>query len=213
MVAVMRAWRGFLWVSLLLAVMAMAMPGFAAQSPAPDSAGEFMTKLADRAIATLRAKDMSAEQRETTFNKLLAEAFDLDAIGRFVIGRHYQQMTAEQREEYRRVFANFLIKTYARRLSGYSGEAFTVISARPVDDQHVVVRGRIQRAGGAPLDCDWRLRAGDGGFRIIDLTVEGVSMAVAQRQDFAAVLSSNGVDGLLAALRARTDHLPATASR
>jgi phospholipid transport system substrate-binding protein len=213
MVAVLRARRGFLWVSLLLVVMAAAGRGYAAPPLSADSAGEFMTKLASTAIATLRATNGTPEQRDATFNKLLAEAFDLDAIGRFVIGRHYQQMTAEQRDEYQRLFASFLIKTYARRLSGYSGELFTVVSARAVDEQHVVVRSRIQRAGGQPMDCDWRLRAGDSGFRIIDLTVEGVSMAVAQRQDFAAVLSGNGVDGLLAALRARTDHLPATAAR
>jgi phospholipid transport system substrate-binding protein len=213
MVAVLRAWRGIFWVSLLLVVMAAAGRGYAAQPPAADVANEFMTKLATQAIGTLRNASVTPEQRETAFNKLLADAFDLDAIGRFVIGRHYQQMTAEQRDEYHRLFASFLIKTYARRLSGYSGEAFTVVSARAVDEQHVVVRSRIQRAGGQPLDCDWRLRAGENGFRIIDLTVEGVSMAVAQRQDFAAVLSGNGVDGLLAALRARTDHLPATASR
>jgi phospholipid transport system substrate-binding protein len=179
----------------------------------PEQAGEFMLKLANQAIATLRATQMAQEQRESVFHKLLSEAFDLDAISRFVAGRHYQRMSGEQRTEYHHLFSLFLIKTYARRLSGYSGETFSVISSRPADEQHIVVRSRIERPSGPALDCDWRLRAGDNGFRIVDLTVEGVSMAVAQRQDFSAVIAGNGVGGLLAALRARTDHLPATAAR
>lgn len=179
----------------------------------PEEAGAFMLKLAGQAIAMLRDRQMTDQQREAVFHKLLGDAFDIDAISRFVVGRHYQRMSAEQQVEYRQLFSAFLIKTYARRLSGYSGETFSIVSSRPVDEQQVLVRSRIERPSGPPLDLDWRLRPDGDRFRVVDLTVEGVSMAVAQRQDFSAVISGNGVGGLLAALRARTDHMPATAAR
>ncbi len=203
--------RRFLGLGAGLAALAWAGPLAAAFTP--EDAGAFMTKLANRAIDTLRAPDLAQEQRDSVFHKLLAEAFDLDAIGRFVLGRHYQRMSGEQQAEYHQLFARFLIKTYARRLSAYAGETFSVTGTRPVDEQHMVVRSQIQRPGAPALDCDWRLRAAGNDFRIVDLTVEGVSMSVAQRQDFAAVVSGSGVGGLLAALRARADHLPVTASR
>ena len=193
-----------------LAALAWAGPLAAAT---PDEAGAFMLKLAGQAIAMLRDKQITEQQREAVFHKLLSDSFDIDAISRFVVGRHYQKMTGEQQVEYRQLFSAFLIKTYARRLSGYSGETFSVVSSRPVDEQQVLVRSRIERPGGPPLDLDWRLRPDGDRFRVVDLTVEGVSMAVAQRQDFSAVITGNGVGGLLAALRARADHLPATASR
>jgi phospholipid transport system substrate-binding protein len=171
-----------------------------------------MMQLADQALSTLRASDVTPEQREAVFYKLLSTALDFDAIGRFAAGRYYQQMSAQQRAEYHRLFANFVIKTYARRLSGYSGESFAVTSARSIDEQHVLVRSRIVRPNGPPVELDWRLRAGANAYRIVDLTVEGVSMAVTQRQDFSAVIARAGIDGLLAALRMRADLVPTAAA-
>ena len=58
----------------------------------------------------------------------------------------------------------------------------------------------------------WRVRAGKDGVRIIDILVEGISMAVTQRDQFSAVVRRNGFEGLLEVLRARTDKMPATAA-
>ena len=71
---------------------------------------------------------------------------------------------------------------------------------------------RIGRPSGPPLECDWRVRQRDGKLRIIDVMVEGVSMAVTQRSEFSAVIKSRGFDGLLSALRARTNKISAVAS-
>ncbi len=193
--------------------LAVATAQAAIDAAGSERAGTFMTSLAQRVIATLSATNATHEQREEKFHQLLAEAFDLEQIGKFVVGRHYAKMTPEQRTEYHKLFGAFLIKTYARRLGGYSGEAFTIVAVRPGDDDQVLVRSRIERPGSPALDCDWKLRVADGQFRIIDLVVEGISMSVAQRQDFASVVSGSGIDGLMAALRARVDRLPATASR
>jgi phospholipid transport system substrate-binding protein len=75
-----------------------------------------------------------------------------------------------------------------------------------------LVRSRIVRPNGPPVELDWRLRAGANAYRIVDLTVEGVSMAVTQRQDFSAVIARAGIDGLLAALRMRADLVPTAAA-
>ena len=178
-----------------------------------DRAGTFMTGLAQKVIATLSATNITHEQREEKFHALLNEAFDLEHIGKFVVGRHYAKMSPEQRADYHKLFGAFLIKTYARRLGGYSGEQFVIVGARAGDENEIFVRSRIERPGAPVLDCDWKLRVVDNNFRIIDLVVEGVSMSMAQRQDFQSVVSGSGIDGRMAALRARVERLPATASR
>jgi phospholipid transport system substrate-binding protein len=193
-----------------LAVHAWAGP-LAAQSPAADP-GAFMAQLADQAIAMLSANGMTPEQREAAFSALIDKSLDVDSIGRFAAGRHYHKMTAQQRAEYQRLFAVFVVKSFARRLGDYSGETFSVTTTRPVDDQHVLVRSRINRPSGPPIELDWRLRAGAGAYRIVDVTVGGVSMSVTQQQDFSAVIARSGVDGLLAALRNHAESATAAAA-
>jgi len=183
------------------------------QSTDANGAAQFVQWLGDQAIATLRTPNMSLEQREAVFRQLLAQGFDIPFIGRFVLGRYWQQATPEQRDEYTRLFGEFVLKTYSKRLGGYAGEAFRVVGAKPAGERDALVHTRIERPSGPPLECDWRIRAAGNQFKIIDVMVENVSMALTQRQEFASVVGSSGMDGLLVALRARTEAAAATAGR
>ena len=197
---------------LLLAGSAAALmsTGAAAQA-SPDAAAQFVQSLAQAAIATLTRPGLTLEAREASFRDLLRQGFDLDFIGRFVAGRYFREMTPEQQADYQQLFGEFVLKTYAGRLGGYSGEQFSIVTARPAGQQDVLVQSRIDRPSGPPIGAEWRVRALGGGYRIIDVSVEGVSMAVTQRQEFDSLLARSGPEGLLAALRARTNKLPATA--
>jgi phospholipid transport system substrate-binding protein len=185
----------------------------AAAAVAPDAAQQFVLALGNQALTTLRTPGLSLEQREASFRVLLRQNFDVDFIGRFVLGRAWNELGAEQRADYLQVFGEFVLKTYSQRLGGYSGETFAVTGVRPAGEQDVLVRTRIDRPSGPPLEADWRVRQIDSQFRIIDVAVEGISMAVTQRQEFASVIGRSGVAGLLEMLHARVDKLPATAAR
>ena len=71
----------------------------------------------------------------------------------------------------------------------------------------------IVRPSGPPITAEWRVRVIDGKYRIIDIAIEGISMAVTKRSEFSAVIQSSGIDGLIAALRLRANKIPAPASR
>lgn len=201
--------RDMVFASLLvLATVVRPAPLVAATSP--DGAAQFVKWLADQATTTLRAPGSSLEQREAAFRRLLSQGFDLKLIGRFVLGRHWRTATPEQRADFQRLFEEFILKSYSSRLGGYAGEAFTVVSARPAGDKDAMVRTRIARPSGPPIKADWRVRARDNQYRIIDVMVEGVSMAVTQRSEFSAVIKAQGFEGLLAALRARVQRYAAS---
>lgn len=199
---------------LLAGTCAVILPATARAQVDPNAAARFIATLAEQAIAVLRTPGITLEQREARFRQLLRDGFDLDFIGRFVLGRHYHNLSPDQAVEYRQLFGEFVLKTYSRRLGGYAGQNFNVIGTRAAGERDVMVRTRIdQPSGGPPIDCEWRVRATGGQYRIIDVMVEGVSMALTQRQEFASVVAGSGTQGLLAALRAKTERLPATASR
>ena len=175
-------------------------------------AAALIANLAEQALAVLRRADLSLEQRETVFRRLLRDGFDMNFIARFVLGRHWREMSAEQQAEYLDVFSEYVLQTYSRRLGGYAGQSFSVVGARPAGQQDVIVQTRIDQPSGPPILADWRVRAAGGAYRIVDVMVEGVSMAVTQRSEFGAVVQRSGVAGLVEALRARTQMMPARAS-
>ncbi|MCW5732434.1 MAG: ABC transporter substrate-binding protein [Alphaproteobacteria bacterium] len=197
----------------LLALSGWLAPGpLLAQGARPEiiqGSTQFIQWMGDQALNTLRTPGVTLEQREASFRGLMRQGFDIEFIARFVLGRYWQQATPEQRADYVQLFGEFLVKTYARRLGGYSGETFGIVNAVPAGEQDVQVRTRIDRPSGPPLLCDWRVRVINNQYKIIDVSVEGISMAVTQRQDFAAVVQNGGIPALLTALRARTETVAA----
>jgi phospholipid transport system substrate-binding protein len=200
--------------ALLLACTGLALWPFGAGAQASpediSKAQAFIGQLGAKAISVLQQNGSSLEERERQFRALLAEGFAMEFIARFVLGRHWNTATEEQREDYLQVFTEYVLRTYSRRLGGYAGEEFAVIGGRPAGQHDILVQTRIDRPSAADIMADWRVRAFDGELRIIDIMVEGVSMAVTQRSEFAAVISRDGFDGLLQALRARTQRFPAS---
>jgi len=192
----------------LLIVFSLQSVARAADAIGP-GAGKFISDLAHQAIQTLQTPGLPIEAREAKFRVLLEEGFALPMIGRFVLGQAYRKLSPEEQAEYQQLFAEFVLKTYSYRLGGYKGESFNVVSTQVVGEQDVLVRTRIDRPQGAPVQCDWRVRVIDGRYKIVDVLVEGISMAVTQRSDFASVVQNNGTSGLLEALRARVARFPA----
>ena len=186
----------------------------AAEAPAEQvqGAAQFIASLGDSAIHTLGDGSLDLAEREVAIRALLDESFDIAFIGRFVLGRHWRRASAEQRGAYNRLFREFLLTTYSRRLGGAGGRAFAITGARPAGRRDIVVQTRIERAGGTPIVADWRVRVIDQRYKVIDAVVEGVSMAVTQRTEFTTVIRNHGMDGLLRTLRTRTRIQTAKAS-
>ncbi len=176
---------------------------------APNEATQFISNLAEQAISVLRSPGASLAEREAALRNLLSQSFDLEFIGRFALGRHWRRMSADQRAEYIRLFGAYVLNTYSSQFGGYTGESFTVVSSRAAGEKDAVVRSLINRPSGPPIQCDWRVRDYGNQLRIIDIMVEGISMAVTQRSEFSSVIKAGGIDGLITALRAKADKLPA----
>lgn len=199
----------------LLAATAMPWQSVAAAaSPTEVAAARgFVKGLATQAVEVLCSTENDAASRRAAFHQLLSTGFNVPFIGRFSLGRHWHGATAEQRERYLALFTDFLVESFTRRLSGFSCEAFQITGARPVGRKDVIVQSRIARSGGASIKADWRVRGFDGTYKVVDVSVEGVSMVVTQRTKFTSVVRRQGMDGLLQALRVQTrTHLVANAS-
>lgn len=176
-----------------------------AQNAVPD-AKAFIDHLAQRAIDGLTAKDIDAADRAKRFRELFTETFDVPVIGRFALGAPWRTASESDRADYLKAFEDYIVATYATRFAEYGGEKIRTVGSRKGDDDEAFVASEFVRAQGAPVRVDWRLRANKSGWRIIDVIIEDVSMAITQRDDFSATIQRNGgkLSALIDALKNKT---------
>lgn len=202
--------------AFLVCVLAFATVTVAASARAGDdnpAASAFMQSLGEKAIADLTDPAVPQSEREARFRHLLDEHFDMGAIAKFVLGRYWRTASEAQRNEFRQLFEDFLVSSYSARFGEYRGQGFNVAGSDS-DNGAVIVHSMIDMPSSEDIRVDWRLRSGDGAFHIVDIVVEGVSMAVTQRSEFASVIQSRGgVDGLIEALRSKTAESSASSAQ
>jgi phospholipid transport system substrate-binding protein len=191
-------------VVVILIVLAGALPG--AARAANDPTG-FIADLGARAINVLTSTSSETE-RERQFRGLFEEGFDVNEIARFVLGPYWRTATDAQRAEFIKLFENYVVHAYTVRFNAYAGQQLKVVGARPEGDNAWVVQSQIAlpNSNQPPVRVDWRVTKHGDTYKIADVTVEGVSMALTQRQEFASVIQRNGgqLEALLKVLREKT---------
>lgn len=169
--------------------------------PAAAKEQAMVQAMVDEVVLLLNDKNLKREGRLQGLRGLFSKYMDLPFVGRFVLGRHWRPLDARKQTEYTAAFEDYVINIYAKRLDGYSGETIAITGARAVNDQDTLVASELRRHDGPPVSLEWRVRQLNGAQKIIDVTVEGVSMAISQREEFATYLQRNSIDSLIARLK------------
>jgi phospholipid transport system substrate-binding protein len=169
------------------------------------NAADFMNELWKRAVEVL-GRGVSPNVRLARFREMFETDFDVPGIARFVLGRYWRSASEREQQEFLQLFEDYVVYVYSARLADFGGEALKVRGSRAEPEGTIVSTDIIQSGGAAPIKIDWRLIADKGSFKIGDVIIEGISMAVTQRSEFASVIQRNGgqVGGLLALMREKT---------
>jgi len=164
-------------------------PGLAADlTVAP---GQFVMALANRAFLSAGSGSLSAGERDQRLGALLDEDFDIQRISSFVTGRFWQKANEPGRAAFASALRDYLVRTFAQRFADYDGGSFRIAGVPRRNLDHVIVYTEItERTSGRPVKLEWRLVEADG-YRVIDVSVEGISMALTQREEFVSVLTRN----------------------
>jgi phospholipid transport system substrate-binding protein len=164
----------------------------------------FMNELWGQTVEVLSKKVPRAE-RLMRFRQLFQADFDGPGIARFVLGRYWRSASEQEQQEYLKLFEDYVVFVYGTRLSNFNGETFKMLGSRTDESGTIVSTDIISPSGEAPIKVDWRLIADHGSFKINDVIIEGISMLVTQRSEFASVIQRHGgqVGGLLELMRER----------
>lgn len=176
-----------------------------ARADITDNARAFVSENGDEMLGILDKP--AGKQRREDFHDWLRDTFDLETLASLALGPYRQGATPEQIAAYNEAFADYIVVTYEARFDTFTGYSFKVGQARPMNNDDVAVRTAISDPSGNPVAVDFRVRQGDGGLQVIDVAVEGLSMLKTQRDEFSSVIQRNGLDGLIASLKQRTQQV------
>ncbi len=149
--------------------------------------------LVRQALALIRNQKLDDGARDRQFTALLDQNFDIPRISRFVLGRYWNAASADDLKAFNDLFEKWVVRIYSSRFKDYSGETVAVTGARPESDtSYVVLSQLIHPDGSPPAQVNWQVNKGNNGLKIVDVEVEGVSMALTEREEFASIIQRNG---------------------
>lgn len=142
--------------------------------------------------------------KDERFEKLFNSALDLDFIGQFVLGRYWKTATPDQRKNFIAVYRELNIKTWSARFDEFKGKSFVFVGSTPSSSPNqVFINSTVAMDQGEPAKVIWRVKQTGDSFKIVDIIIENVSLAITARNEYTAFIKNNsgGLDALIEDLK------------
>ena len=202
--------RSFL---LLLALLLGAnAPAALAVEPPPD----VLTRTTTQEVITILKQDKELQRGNPAKVHQLVEAkilpnFDFNRMTQLALGKHWPRATAAQKQSLVTEFRNLLVRTYSSSLTAFTDEVieFKPLAMKP-DDTDVTVRSEIRQPGGQPIPINYSFYKTAFGWKVYDVTIDGVSLVTNYRASFASTIRQSGIDGLIKTLAVQSARGEAT---
>lgn len=167
-------------------------------------ADAFVRKVTSEGIEEIINAPVSQKVKDERFEKLFNNALDLDFIGQFVLGRYWKVATPEQRKNFIKVYRELNIKTWSARFDEFKGKSFVFVGSTPSTSKNqVFINSTVSMDQGEPAKVVWRVKQIGNDFKIVDIIIENVSLAITARNEYTAFVKNNGgnINALIADLQ------------
>ena len=178
------------------------------------SGGDTVQDLYDALLSTMKnGRTLGQNGRFTQLEPIIRRTFDIASMVRLSVGSSWASLTDAQRQQMAESFGRYLSAIYADRFDSYAGQKLQVTGEQP-NAVGVMVRSQIVKANGELVKVDCMMRRNGDSWLISHIYLDGAISEVAiRRSEFAAILKSQGIDGLIAALNRKADILTATMAK
>ena len=163
-------------------------------------AEDFIKSTTAKGVEEIINANVSNAEKDKRFYDLLNGALDMEFIGQFVLGRNWKTANTTQRTDFIKVYRDLNIKTWSKRFNEFKGKNFVFKGTAPSSSKgQVFVTTEVPMDQGAPAKVLWRVREKDGNYKIVDIIIEGVSLAQASRSEYTSFIKNNpgGLDALI----------------
>jgi phospholipid transport system substrate-binding protein len=197
----------------LAAVLGLAMVPYPAHA-APASGGDTVQSLYDALLSTMKnGRTLGQSGRFKQLEPVIRRTFDIPSMARLSVGSSWGTLTEAQRQQVTESLGRYISAIYADRFDSYAGQKLQVTGEQPAA-AGVMVRSQIVKTNGELVTVDYMMHRNGNSWLISDIYLDGAISEVATRHsEFAAILKSQGIDGLIAALNRKADILTATTAK
>lgn len=158
-----------------------------------DQARAHVDKAINDVLTLIRASG-SADSKAGELRQIMERTSALPQIARFSAGRAWREMSDDQQNRFTDAFADYIARVYARRFSEYSGQEIKTGRIIDAGKKGLLVQSTVSGAGQEPILVEWLVSDRGGSIAITDIVIEGVSLALTQREEIGSMLSQRGND-------------------
>ena len=155
----------------------------------------FIQSVVNRAAKTLGG-NLTKDERIEKLKDIARETVDIDGIGRYTLGSYKNEVTDSQMIEYKVLFRQYFLKTFSSRLAEYSNPEIEVVSKKKLNENYTMVSSILVSTDQRPeVKIDWRVSTKNPeNLLIMNLVIEGLSLARTQKEEFSSIIQSNDGD-------------------
>ena len=155
----------------------------------------FVQETADKASEALN-KRLSKEEKMEQLKIIAKNTVDIQGIGNYSLGTYRKTISDQKKDEYFGIFEQYFLISFASRLAEYTDPKIRVDSQKKLNDKYTMVSSTLLATSEKPeIKIDWRVvTKNPDNPLIIDVIIEGVSLAKVQREEFNSIIQSNDGD-------------------
>ena len=155
----------------------------------------FINNITNNASSILSSED-TREEKIQELIKIGENSVDIDGIGFYTLGKHRKILNDGQKDEFKKIFREYFLKSFSLRLVEYKEAKIVVISEDIKNDKYTIVKSKLLATSDRPeVSIDWRVYTKDPTKPLIrDLIIEGLSLARTQKEEFNSIITNNGGD-------------------
>ena len=156
---------------------------------------EFVQSVANEASLIL-AKNLTREQKIEKLKSIAKKSVDFQGIGYYSLGAHRKNLSDDKKKEYLDIFKKYFLKSFSSRLAEYTDPKIRVTSQKKLNEKYTIVSSVLLATKEKPeVNIDWRvITKNPDKPLIIDVVIEGVSLAKVQKEEFNSIIQSNNGD-------------------
>jgi len=177
------------------------------------SGGATVQNLYDTLLTAMRnGPALGPRGRYARIEPVVRQAFDIQTMTRLAVGPEWASLNEGQRQQVTQAFQRYIAAIYAERFDNYSGERLQVTGERPASGG-TIITSQIVKSNGEPVNINYLVRNNGGVWQIADVYLDGtISELATRRSEFASILRTSGINGLITALNNKADALAYRAS-
>ena len=150
------------------------------------------------------AKELGYQGRFDKLAPAIDRTVNIPVMARWAVGRHWEDMSEDQRARLVKAFRDFTVANYASRFDGYKGERFETVGEKTTKRNDVLVRTQLVKRSGKKIKIFYLMRKSGERWYVIDVFTKGVSQVATRRSEYTSVLRRASADKLIDAIQSKT---------